>query len=206
MNDFDDQSRIATYYDRLVDQYGHDPRACDASSKTSLTVRYQTLGEVTNLSGKSILEVGCGFGDLGAYLMQTYERVRYSGVDISSRMIEEGQRAHPGLHLSRTNVLDMAPQQQFDVVLAQGIFYLLGYNAEAKMHRLIEKMFSLATEAVAFTTISAWASQKGDREFYADPVKLLGWCRQLTPCLVLRHDYHEADFTMYLYKKRRWLS
>lgn len=201
MMEFDDQIRIAAYYDRLVDRYGHDPRACDASGRASLKVRYRVLSEVMNLSGKSVLEVGCGFGDLGAYLRQKYEGVQYTGVDISSRMIEEGQKANPGLLLYQANVLEMDPSQQFDVVLAQGIFYLLGNNAEAKMHRLIEEIFSLARQAVAFSAISTWARQKDSTEFYADPIKLLDWCRRLTPWLVLRHDYHPGDVTMYLYKR-----
>lgn len=202
----EDQDRIAVYYDRLVDRYGHDPQACDASSADSLNLRYQCLAEITDLSGKSVLEVGCGFGDLGAYLIQKYERVQYAGIDISSRMIEEGRRAYPGLHLERENVLEIKAAGRFDVVLAQGIFYLLGNDAEAKMYRLIEKMFSLAREAVGFSTISSWSPNKDSGEFYADPAKLLEWCRKLTPWLALRHDYHQGDFTMFLYKNRTQLQ
>jgi len=206
VSELEDQDRIAVYYDRLVDRYGHDPQACDASSVESLSVRYQCLSEITDLSDKSVLEVGCGFGDLGVYLKQKYQQVQYTGIDISSRMIEEGIRAYPGLDLKHENVLEMQSEGRFDVVLAQGIFYLLGDDAESKMQELIEKMYSLANDAVGFSAISSWSPKKDSGEFYADPVKLLEWCRKLTPWLAVHHDYHQGDFTMYLYKNRNLLS
>lgn len=198
----EDEARIGGYYDRLVDRYGHDPRAVDASSSETLLVRYRALAEVLDLSGKQVLEVGCGFGDLGDFLEQRYDGIRYTGIDISQRMIAEGQRVHPRLELRVGNVLDLE-DGRYDVVLAQGIFYLLGTGAEEKMHALIEKMFELAREAVAFTTTSSWAERQDPSEFYADPARLLSFVRTLTPSLVLRHDYHPGDLAMYLYKPGR---
>jgi len=204
MIESDEQKRISEYYDHLVDQYGYDPRACDASTRESLRVRYRVLSDVMDLTNKSVLEVGCGFGDLGAYLKRKYKRVHYTGIDISSRMIEEGRKRYPKVPLYHLNVLDMNPHQQFDAVLAQGVFYLLKDNAESRMWRLIEKMFSLARQAVAFSTLSAWASRKNSSEFYADPIRVAEWCRRLTPFLVFRHDYHPGDFSVYLYKEGRF--
>ena len=195
------QDKIANYYDGLVDKYGYDPRACDASAAKSLEVRYKALSEVADLTGKSVLEVGCGFGDLGFYLQQKYTGVRYLGIDVSHRMIEEGRKVHPNLSLRVQNVLDLKKAEGFDVVLAQGIFYLLGDNAETKMHTLVEKMFSLSREALAFCAISAWTLNKRNDEFYVDPLALLDWCRKLTTYILLRHDYLPHDVALYLYKR-----
>lgn len=197
-----DQIRIAAYYDRLVDEYGHDPRAVDASSEAALNVRYRVLADVADLTGASILEVGCGFGDLGVFLHERYEGIRYRGIDVSARMIEEGRRLHPALDLAQVNLLDLNPAELFDFVLAQGIFYLLAEPAEPKMHGLIERMFALATQAIALTTTSAWSSRSYPGEFYADPVRLLEWARHLTSAVVVRHDYHPGDVALYLYKPR----
>jgi len=64
-------------------------------------------------------------------------------------------------------------------------------------------MFSLATSAVAFNTLSTWAQDQEAGEFYADPLKVVEFCRTLTPWVVMRHDYHPRDFTVYLYKTPR---
>jgi trans-aconitate methyltransferase len=196
-----DEARIAAYYDKLVDTYGDDPRAVDASSERSLRVRYETLAAVADLRGKTVLEVGCGLGGLGVFLTERFDGLTYRGIDISQRMVEEAKRLHPGLAVSRANVLDLGPADAADVVLAQGIFYLLGENAEEKMQTMLERMFALAREAVAFTTMSSWAPAQDATEFFADPERLLRFCRGLSPRLVLRHDYHDADVALYLYKE-----
>lgn len=196
-----DERRIASYYDDLVNRYGHDPRAVDASSEASLLLRYQALADVGDMTGRSVLEVGCGLGGLGHYLTQRFDDVRYLGIDISPRMVEEGRKAHPGLDLQQRNLLQIDDGDRWDFVLAQGIFYLLGDEAEPQSQRLMAKMFSVAEVAVAFTAISSWSPSHEEAEFYMDPAWTLSYCRTLTARLVLRHDYHPGDMAVYLYKR-----
>ncbi len=199
MNAVADSGRIAAYYDDLVDRYGHDPRACDASGVESLQRRYRVLGDVMDLTGKRVLEVGCGFGDLGVHLRERYEGVVYRGVDLSPRMVEEGRATH-GLDLRVSNVLDLDPaEERYDVVLAQGIFYLLDGDAESKMQELVRAMAALSVEATAFTAVSSWTPTPEPGEYYVDPVSLLAFCRTLTPFVTIRHDYHPGDVAAYLH-------
>lgn len=198
-----DEERIAVYYDRLVEQYGHDPRAVDASSRESLGVRHAVLSELADMSGKSVLEVGCGFGDLGAFIRERYERVTYRGIDLSPRMVQEGRQVNPGLLLEVANVLDLPGAEEYDFVVAQGIFYLLREDPEERMREIVTRMFALASEAIAFTAISAWAAERNPDEFYVEPSVALELGHSLTKSVVLRHDYHPGDLTLYLYK-REW--
>ncbi len=200
MSHSNDQIHIAAYYDKLVEKYGHEPQAADASSTASLEVRYRALAEVRDLANKTLLDVGCGFGGLGVYLHKRYSKLDYEGIDISPLMIAEGRRVYPDLSLSHRNVLDLPPKPTYDVVLAQGIFYLLTEDAETKAYNLIRQMFVLAREAVAFCALSAWAGRRTADEFYINPIELLDRCRQLTSRLVLRHDYHPGDVCIYMYK------
>lgn len=197
-----DRQRIATYYDRLVDRYGYDPRACDASGLVALKTRYEVLSQVTDLTGKSVLEVGCGFGDLGAYILAKYHRVEYVGIDVSPRMIQEGRKVRPGLTLRVMDVVEMPQSEKYDVVLAQGVFYLLEKNAQSETRRLIKKMFGLAREALAFCALSTWGPAGDSSEYRVDPMALLQDCRRLTTCLQLRHDYLPHDVALYLYRQQ----
>ena len=196
----DDAGRIAAYYDALAAAHGTGPQAVDASSQESLELRYRVLGDAIDFDGKSVLDVGCGFGGLGVHLTERYADVDYSGIDISEGLVAAGRHAHPELRLEVGDVLEMPPAQRFDAVLAQGIFYLLGDEAEAKAERLIAAMWALAVECVAFTALSSWATGAVDpQEFRVDPARLLNYCRTLTPRVVLRHDYHPGDVALYLY-------
>lgn len=196
-----DRERIAAYYDRLVAEHGYSVRARDASTPEGLAVRYRALSEVADLSNRRVLEVGCGFGDLGAYLTAKFPGVDYSGIDLSPAMIETGRRVHPSLRLQQADVLELDRGLTFDVVLAQGVFYLLGEKAQRKMQTLIRCMFERCRVAVAFCSISAWAESKDEGEFYPDPLDTLAYCRSVTPWVGLRHDYHPGDFTVYMYRE-----
>jgi len=98
------------------------------------------------------------------------------------------------------NILDNSIRERFDLVTANGIFYLLGREAWPTMQEIVRRMYAIAEHAVAFNSLSTWAEEKEAGEFYADPAEVLQFCRTLTPWVVLRHDYHPRDFTIYMYK------
>ena len=201
MNYLEDQLRIAAYYDHLVGKFGDAPQAVDAGSQEALDKRYRVLTEVADLNCKKILEVGCGFGGLGMYLSQRYPESSYTGIDISQGMIDKGRTLFPDLRLEQRNVFELHGEMSYDVVLAQGIFYLLGKCADKKAQQILDKMLSLAREAVACCAISTWTERKFVDEYCVDPSQLLAWGRQLTRKLVLRHDYHRGDVCVYLYRE-----
>lgn len=194
-------ARIAAYYDALVDKYGHSPKACDYGKARSQEVKFRVLADVLPLTGKKVLDVGCGFADFSSFLATRYRKVHYVGVDVSSGMIRQARRLHPRLDLRLSNIFNDNPGK-FDVVFANGIFYLLGEDAPRLMKKAIRRMFGLCTRALAFNSLSRWAPDREGQEFYADPLETVDFCRTLTPWVVLRQDYHPRDFTIYMYKKR----
>ena|SRR5271157_5574529 len=193
--------RISDYYDRLVDRHGHDPRACDYGHAESQRIKFKVFSEMLDYSGMSVLDVGCGFADFARFLEDRYEKVRYVGVDLSTRMITDAKMFRPDLELRVGNILAEEGAEKFDVVIANGIFYLLGEHAPSLMANIVRRMFGLARIAVGFNTLSSWAPYQEAGEFYANPMDVLGLGRSLTSRLVLRHDYHPRDFTVYLYKQ-----
>lgn len=196
-------ARIADYYGGLVLKYGHDPRACDYGRVESQKIKFSVLSEVLPLASSSVLDVGCGFADFATTLGERFPGVRYSGIDLCSAMVDEAKRNHPNLDLRVANIFDALFDRTFDVVTANGIFYLLGDQAWPMMQQMIKRMYTLATSAVAFNSLSSWATDQEPGEFYADPLRVVDFCRRLTPRVVLRHDYHPRDFTVYLYKTDR---
>lgn len=192
--------RISSFYDGLVQTYGHDPKACDYGRAESQTVKFRVLADVAPLSNKSVLDVGCGFADFSSYLNERYRNVAYSGIDLSQKMIHEARQCLPEVDVRVGNVLDIAGDNMVDVVTANGIFYLLEEQAPTLMQTLVHRMFALCRVALAFNSLSSWAADQEPDEFYADPLQTLSWCRALSPFIVLRHDYHARDFTVYIYK------
>lgn len=192
---------IGDYYNALVARYGHDPRACDYGRAESQQAKFKVLSEATPLAGKRVLDVGCGFADYAGFLEQRFPDVVYVGVDISQAMVDAARGLRADLSIQHLDILCQDPGR-FDVVTANGIFYLLGENAPVMMRVLITRMFALACDVVAFNSLSAWAPDPQPDEYYADPLETLSFCRTLTPWVVLRHDYHPHDFTIYMYRSQ----
>ncbi len=194
---------IAAYYDHLAAVYGHDPRAVDAPDLKALHSRYQALGDVADMNGKRVLEVGCGYGGLGAYLTKRYPAIDYRGIDISDRLLALGWQAHPELRLWKVDVMNFIAAEIYDVVLAQGIFYKLGSGAWKQTQELIAKMYALAGEACAFTAlVKLLQRRRGDAyEYRLDQTRTLRYCRSLAPGVSLRTDYHPGDALFALYRK-----
>jgi cyclopropane fatty-acyl-phospholipid synthase-like methyltransferase len=193
---------IGNYYNNLVEKFGDDPRSADYGHANSQAIKFNVLSEATNYTNKSILDIGCGFADYYDFLESKYKNIEYHGVDLSSKMIETAKIKHPELTLELKNVFDNPPSKKYDVVTANGIFYLLGKDSKILMHEFISKMFEMANDVVVFNTLSTWATDQEPIEFYADPSETLNFCKKLSQWVTIRHDYHPRDFTIYLYKNR----
>ncbi|MCB9851421.1 MAG: class I SAM-dependent methyltransferase [Phycisphaerales bacterium] len=193
--------RVAAHFDGLVAKFGEDHRALDYGSRSSQTLRFDVLAHGLPLAGRRVLDVGCGMADLAGYLHEREIEAEYAGVDISREMIAAAKRKYPGVNVRVGNILSDSEPVTCDVAIANGIFYLLGEEAEAIMYATVARMFELAEEAIAFTSLSTWAADRVDGEYHADPSVVLAYCRSLTPYVTLRHDYLAHDFAVFLYKR-----
>jgi len=196
----DNQSNVRLYGE-LAHRYGIDFRAADWGSRQSQQKRFQVLSEAGDLRGRSVLDVGCGQGDLYAWLKQRKIKTRYTGIDITPQVIEAAGKRFPRVRFCAWDLLDasrrMAPH---DYVFSSGIFTHRRTAPFGFLQAMVRRMFELSKRAVAFNCLSTWAAGQQGTEFHADPLKVLAFCRSLSERVVLRHDYHPRDFTVYVYK------
>jgi len=199
----DDQKNIELYQSLLA-EHGDSFRSLDWGSRESQIKRFEILADVGITEGDSVLDVGCGLADFNEWLQKNRPGVNYSGVDITPEMITRAKARFPDVDFSNATIFDMGtPDGSFDYLVASGIFVFRKENPDFYLLSTIQKMFSLCKKGIAFNSLSLWASKKTNEEFYADPLKITNLVRTLTSRVVLRHDYHPADFTVYLYKSLR---
>ena len=189
--------RIVSHYENLYDKHGDSPLASDYGSVESQTTKFRVLSEATDYSGKSVLDVGCGFGTFASYLSNRYDGVDYHGVDITPSIAEEARRKYPDLTIECRDIINAPPDRKYDVVTANGIFYLVPNEPEEFMHSMITRMFSLCREVVAVNTLSVWADLITNEYYESGKHEFLGLTSN-----VFRHDYMRHDFTLYLYREK----
>lgn len=200
MSEFSDRfSNIASYYDKLVKQYGHDPRSCDYGRAESQRIKFEVLTDGIKINNNRILDVGCGMADYNVFLNERFDNFQYTGIDISDEMIKTARELHPGLDIRKLDIMKESPGE-YDYIVANGIFYLLGDNAITLMKTLVSRMFDLSQKGLAFNSLSSFAVDQEANEFYADPGEIINYCLTLTDRVVIRHDYHKRDFTVFMYR------
>jgi trans-aconitate methyltransferase len=193
---------IANFYNTRVRKFGHDPRSCDYGREESQKRKFAVLSQMTDYSDASVLDVGCGFADYAEYLLKRYRGVEYHGIDLSQEMINKARMVRPELDLRVGNILELPLHENYDIITANGIFYLLGIDAEVIMRQILERMYKCARRGIVFNSLSSWASKHEHGEYYADPLAVVEWCRNLSPWITLRHDYLLHDFTIFISKER----
>jgi SAM-dependent methyltransferase len=199
-----DNARNVRLYSQLVREHGNDIRTLGWGSRESQARRFAVLSEIGGMRGASVLDVGCGLGDFYGWMRRKKLRVRYTGVDITPGMVEKARKRFPRGRFHVCDVLDTSyPLIVHDYVLSSGIFTHRVASAFDFLAAMVRRMFDLSKHGVAFNCLSGWAREREAGEFHADPLKVVSFCRKLTPWVVLRHDYHPRDFTIYLYKTGR---
>jgi SAM-dependent methyltransferase len=195
-------------YTRLLSEHGTaSVRSLDWGSRDGQDLRFRVLTEIGVQKGDAVLDVGCGLGDYYKWLKTHSCDVVYRGVDITTAMIDSCRQEYPGIDVEILNILDspngLSPLEQFDYVVASGVFAKRPLTGTDYLQSFVSRMYELCRKGVAFNSLSSWAQDKQADEFYADPFETLAHCRRLTPWVLLRSDYHNRDFTIYMYRARR---
>lgn len=196
-----DDERAVSLYQSLLGKYGENYRALDWGSRESQVKRFEVLADVGMTAGDHVLDVGCGLADFHEWLNVNKPGIKYSGIDFTPEMAQKAQDRFPDIEIKNKSVSDLdVASEKYQYLVASGIFFLRRENPRDYMENTIFRMFSLSEKGIAFNSLSYWAENKVDDEFYAVPTDVLNYCRKLTPFVTLRHDYHPGDFTVYMYK------
>jgi len=172
------------------------------SSPSSQLLRFERLLRTTSFSGGSVLDWGCGGGDLFAYLSKTGHRFNYTGYDINPRMIALAQRRF-GSHFDLVS-LSHQVTAEYDYIFASGIFQFRDDARPTYFLDYLESMFRCARRAVAVNFLSALrnSENKIDDELYVEPTSIVPFLSRICNRWVIDHSYHpgKGDFTVALLK------
>jgi len=196
------RDHIRAHYEPRIQPGCESYDIVDWADRESQFVRFSAFVCNSDLEGKSLLDVGCGVGDLWDFLQERGVNVRYRGVDILERMVEAARERHPEAAFVCGDVFGEDPLagERFDVVFSSGTFNLdLGNNREFLLEA-VSRMLELAGEAVVFNLLHERTENKYDHCVYFDPAEIVRLLEPL-PCEIeTLDDYLPNDFTVFCRK------
>lgn len=197
-----DRTLVKAFFENRMKKYSDNHRILGFGSKESQIVRYKVATEIGDLRGKSILDYGCGLGDFIDYLEKKRINVKYTGYDISEKIIKRAQKLHPNHHFEVRDIIKNVPNQRFSYLFAIGLNLKITNNV-CFIKELIRQMFEIADNGVSVSLLSCYTDYFADECYYHNPPLLFDWClTNVSKRCVLRHDYLPHDFTLYIYKNQ----
>jgi SAM-dependent methyltransferase len=203
MTDTDLLSQVQAYYTGRIAEHGPTARGVDWNSTASQHLRFERLSTLFDDERQfSILDYGCGYGELARYLHDAGFRGDYLGFDISAVMIEHARRYCDGLP-GCTFVSERSRLLPADYAVASGIFNVKLDTARDRWEQYVidtlEHIARFATRGFAFNMLTHHIDTPLPRAdlYYADPLVYFEHCRNtFSRQVALLHDYPLHEFTI----------
>lgn len=196
-------SDIQKFHSRLLTQEPNYYRMAGWGSVNSQRQRFDAMVRAAQFVGGSVVDFGCGPGDLLPFLQERGHKVHYLGLDQSEEMIRLATQRH-GEHFAVIG-LDQIDFESVDYVFGSGIFQFRGDDDGVYVSELLAGLFSRCQKATAVTFLSALRpeSEKVPEEMYFSPGEVVEMAQALTGFWTIDHSYHVGlgDFTVGLHKR-----
>lgn len=207
--------QMISRYSKRYNELGYNVKTLGWGSKEQQDYRFfQTLSELDFDGGKSVIDIGCGFGDYFALLLASNKKIsQYTGWDINGDLISEAQKIWSGSENASFAVKNISTTQKIDekadIAVMLGVLNLnlngILDNYEYSF-RLIKNAFECVNEVLVVDFLSTQYTAEYPVEsfvFYHDPVKMLEFALTLSSNVVLKHNYSpipQKEFMLFIYK------
>jgi SAM-dependent methyltransferase len=139
------------FYRTALAEHGETAEGVQWNSAETQQIRFQVLRQFlpADLSQSTIVDVGCGFGDLYCYFVQCGERPRrYIGIDVMEPMVEVAQ-TRTGCQILLCDVLT-DPLPPADYYVCSGAMNIL---TRKETHRFIKNCFAACRVGFVFNLL-----------------------------------------------------
>ena len=188
-------NKILEHHNKLFKEFNVSEKSL--GYRTGQSIRFQVLTEIGDLRNATILDVGCGFGDLCRFLEKKKLNVKYHGVDINQDFIDVAKKRNPNGKFEVRDIEKNPFTKKFDYVFGAGIFTLASFK---NVKPIIKEQFRICKKGVAIDFLSTYVTYRDSPLFYINPEKMFKFAKTLTKRVTLRHDYKPYEYCIYLNK------
>ena len=194
-----DKEKTLIRYNKRLEEYGYNPKTL-GWLKGRQGIRFSALTSIGELNKCSVLDVGCGFGDLYKFLKLKKDTVKYTGLELNPKLIEIGKRQYPKANLKKFDIEKDRIVNDFDWIIVSGLFNYKKKNPYTHIEKSLRKLFKNCKKGIAVDFMSTYVDYKDKETNYVSPEKLFSICKKICKRVSIRSDYMPYEFCIYLYK------
>ncbi|GAC1428260.1 MAG: class I SAM-dependent methyltransferase [Chloroflexota bacterium] len=196
---------LRDYYAACAAGAGMGPPGVDWADNHTQQARFGVLLEVLEEPlprRATLLDVGCGFGDLLTTITSRGLAIAYTGCELSPPHVAEARRRHPDAEFLEGDAAALlwgAARQGrgWDYVVASGTFNVRLPAWERWTWHLVEAMWRVTRRTMAFNLLTNRVAHP-PAVMAVEPAAWHARCRTLVPAARRREDYLDGDVTYYL--------
>jgi SAM-dependent methyltransferase len=194
--------KIKKFYQDRYKKHGVTPQSLLWKQRGAAHQRFRQMWAEIDFNNKSVLDVGCGFGEMAGFLKKRYKGVSYTGVDIVPEFISQAKNFHPDCEFVERDYFNDPMKEKFDMVMASGTINSNVKNNMKFRKKAVKIMFEHTKKVLVFNMLGTHPQPANSPEsnvWYADSLQILKYCMSLTRRVVFRANYHPTDFTIFMY-------
>jgi SAM-dependent methyltransferase len=169
--------------------------------------RFNEIYSFVNNHTSSIIDIGCGNGELLPFMNRIGHIGDYVGIDVNKNLISEARNRFPKYTFHLINILEENPVFKSDNVIISGLFNVnFGQDIEF-IKQILKKAYEMSTKRLIFNAISTHVNYTDSKMFYIDPSEILRFCiEELSPVTTVKHGYLSHNYTVCIDKEYQWKS
>lgn len=200
---------IIIRYNERYRQYGYSEKSL-GWTKNKQDIRFNVLTEMIKEDNFSILDIGCGFGDINRVLHCRFKNYQYTGIDIIEAFIEEGKKRYSSsdVEFVTGDFLKYKFVKKYDYIVASGIFnhQLSDQSNYEYFESVTEKSIQLARKSISFDFLSDKVDYRLENTFHNSPETILSIAYLFSRRIILRNDYMPFEFSITINKQDSFSS
>jgi 2-polyprenyl-3-methyl-5-hydroxy-6-metoxy-1,4-benzoquinol methylase len=192
------KKELIEFYNRHLKDFGDRPQAVRWTPEGQRR-RYETLLAIAgDISGKTVLDFGCGKGDFCGFLKEKGVSTDYCGIDINDALISTAKTKYPEDEFIALDIDETAFNRTFDIVFVCGVFNLRIAGIKDSMKTILKNLFPRCRRALHVNLLTYYVPQRNVELFYVKPEEILEFLiREISTSVTLRHLDEDIFLSIY---------
>lgn len=188
----------ALLYNERYTKFGRDIRTVGWSNDRDQALRFDVLFRGLDPRGMTILDVGCGLGDLVPYLeRRTSGDFNYIGIDVAAKLVEDARAVYAGSNCEfSTGDIFSIELPQVDISVLSGALSLKRDGIATYARDTLRQMIKLSRVAASLNFLTSYVDFEAPHNQHYQPEEVFSWAKECSKRVNLINDYPLYEFTI----------